>query len=145
MPNFQDILNTQLEEIKPPKPLPPGEYLGLIMDEPQITQRGKNQNHCVVFPIKLIQAISQDAAFQQELTNALEGKAIGDVKLSHMLWLTPDSAFRLKVFLVDHLGIEGAATPAQAISMARGRNLIISLGHYVNQREGEAPTIGMDI
>jgi len=144
MASFQDILNTPMEDIKPPKPLPPGEYLSLIDGQPEITQRGKNQNHCVVFPIKLVQPLDQTPAFQQQLVDALEGKALTEVKLSNTMWLTPDSAYRLKNFLSDHLGID-ARTPSEAISQAAGKQLIVTIGHYIIQKEGEEPRIGMEI
>jgi hypothetical protein len=144
MPSFQDILNTPMEDIKPPKPLPPGEYLGIIDGQPEITQRGKNQNHCVIFPIKLVQALDSSPAFQQQLIEALEGKSLTEVKLSNTMWLTPDSAYRLKSFLTDHLGIK-AGTPTEAISQAMGKQLLVTIGHYIVQKEGEAPRVGMEI
>lgn len=144
MASFEDILNTPVNEHKPPKPLPPGEYLGLIDGQPELTQRGKNQTHCVVFPIKLMQALNQSPTFQQELTEALEGKSLSDVRLSNTMWMTPDSAYRLGQFLNDHLGIEGVST-REAISMSQGKQLIVTVGHYVVTREGEAPRIGMEI
>jgi hypothetical protein len=144
MSSFQDILNTPMEEIKPPKPLPPGEYLAIIDGQPEVTQRGKNNNHCVVFPLRLVQALDSSPAFQQQVHDALEGKQISDVKLSNTLWLTNDAAYRLKNFLSDHLGIV-ARTPSEALSQAPGKQLIVSIGHYIVQKEGEEPRIGMEI
>jgi hypothetical protein len=141
MSTFQDILSMPMDDIKPPKPLPIGEYIGLIDGSPEVTQRGKNNNHCVVFPIRLAQPVRVD---QLALTEALDGKALTDVKLNYTLWLTPDSVHRLKSFLVDHLGIE-AGNLNEAISQAPGKQLMVSIGHYVSSREGEAPRVGMEI
>ena len=138
---FQDILSMPLDDIKPPKPLPIGEYLGLIDGVPEITQRGKNNNHCVVFPIRLAQPVRVDPG---ALTEALDGKSLSDVKLNHTLWLTPDSVHRMKAFLVDHLGIE-AKNLQEAIGQAPGKQLMVSIGHYVTSKEGEAPRVGMEI
>ena len=145
MASFQDILNTPMDEIKAPKPLPPGEYVALIDGQPEITQRGKNQNHCVIFPLKLLEAVNVTPAFQQQLHEALEGKALTDVKLSTTFWVTPDSAYRLRNFLVDHLGIPSKMKPQEAIAMTQGRQLVVSLGHYITQREGEEPRVGMEV
>jgi hypothetical protein len=144
MPNFTDILNQDFDTMKPPKPLPPGEYLAIIADQPEITQRGKNNNHCVVFPIKLVQALDQSPKFQSEIAEALDGKSLSDIRLQNTLWLTPDAAYRLKAFLQDHLGID-AKNASEAIAQSPGKQLIVTIGHYVSNKEGEAPRVGMEI
>src|SRR5262249_51443580 len=128
MLSFEDILNRPMEDLTAPKPLPVGEYLGII-EKYEITQRGKNQNHCVVFTIRLAQALNQDPSFQRDLIEALDGKPLSDKKLPYVLWLTEDSAFRLRIFLVDHLGIEGMTKVTEALASTGGKELIVSISH----------------
>jgi hypothetical protein len=143
-PSFEDILSMPIADIKPPKPLPAGEYLALI-ESHEVTEKGKNKNHCVIFSIRPTQALNQDPTFQQDLIDALEGKNLRDRKLSHTLWLTPDAAYRLRIFLIDHLGLEDVSNLKHALSMVSGKELIVTIGHYVSTREGEAPQVGMEI
>lgn len=134
MTSFTDILSTPFSEIRPPEPLPEGQYLALIDGQPEVTQRGARNTQCVIFPIKLIQAVSQDETFQRDLADALGHKTLGDLRLSHTMWVTEASAYRLKQFLVDHLLIEGTTNALQAISMANGRQFLATAG----------PSIGKD-
>lgn len=141
MTSFTEILNTPFEDIKPPKPLPAGEYLGLVDGVPEITKRGKNDTDCIVFPIRLVQPVNVDAT---ALAEALDGKALTDIKLSHTVWVTPESAWRMKAFLKDHLGIK-ATNGSQALAEAPGKQLMVTIGHYVTNKDGEAPRVGMQI
>ena len=57
--NFAEILSMQLDDIKPLKPLPAGQYLAIVVDEPEVTQKGKNSNSCIIFKLRLMQALDQ--------------------------------------------------------------------------------------
>jgi hypothetical protein len=142
--SFEDILSLPVEEVKVPIPLPPGQYLSKIDGQPNITQKGKKNTDCVIFPVQLVQALDQSPAFQQSLADALNGKMLTQVRLDHTLWVTPDAAFRLKIFLLDVLGIE-AKTLREAIAYAPGKQLIVTIGHYTTTRDGEMPRVGMEI
>jgi hypothetical protein len=143
MPNFTDVLSIQLEDIKPLKPLPAGQYLALINDY-ETTQKGKNNTSCIVFKLRLMQALDQTPAFQEQLYDALDGRSLNDIPISHILWLTPDSMYRTKIFFEDHLGIRGMAIN-QALANAVGKQLIVTIGHYVIERENEPPRVAMEI
>ena len=134
--NFAEILSMQLDDIKPLKPLPPGSYLAVISNDPppHTEQRGKNNNHCIVFKIKLMQALDQSPSFQDQLYDALDGKSLSDVPINHTLWLTNDSMYRVKIFFEDHLGIRGMGI-GDALANAVGKQLIVVIGHY--ERDGQ--------
>jgi hypothetical protein len=141
---FKEILNMPVQEVKVPTPLPAGQYLAVIVGQPVLTQKGKKNTDCVIFPVQMLQALDQSPAFQQSLVDALKGKMLTEVRLDYTLWVTPDAAFRLKIFLLDHLGIE-AGTLREAIAYAPGKQFIATISHYTTTRDGEDPRIGMEI
>jgi|SRR6516162_1100558 len=145
--SFQDILQVPMEQIKSPDPLPPADYLGLIINPPEVTQKGKNNTDCVIFSVKLAQCLSPDPNVQTAVGKALDGKPLSDVKLNYLMWATPDSAYRIKQFLQNTLQITGAANLSEALSMVPGRQLVVSLGHYNANKDkpGEDPQIAMEI
>jgi hypothetical protein len=145
MPSFQDILDTPMDEIKPPQPLPPGPYIALINGHPEIAQRGRNNNHCVIVSTKLVQALDTSPGFQQQLVEALNGKPLSDIQLKHTFWLTDDSKYRLANFLTDYLGVPKGKSISEGIAQIDGKQIIANVGHYTSEKEGEAPRVGMEI
>jgi hypothetical protein len=139
--SFADILNVPVNSANPPKPLPPGEYLGVINGVPEPAKRGPKETECVLFSVKLARPINVD---QQALNEALDGKSLSDVKLTHTVWITPDSVWRLKQFLVDHLGITvtDTTTFSEALAYAPGKELKVIISHYASKVDGR---IGMEI
>jgi hypothetical protein len=136
-----------MEQIKSPNPLPQADYLALITGFAEFTQRGKNNTDCVIFPVKLAQCLSADPNVQTAVGEALDGKPLGDVKLNYLMWATPDSAYRIKQFLQNTLQITGAANLSEALSMVPGRQLVVSLSHYISNKDkvGEDPQVTMEI
>lgn len=132
MPSFQDILNTPATEIKPPEALPIGTYLAIVDGQPELAQRGKNNNNCAIFKLKPIQA--QPDVDQQLLMQSLNGSSLQDKVIYHTLWLTDDSKWRCMQFLADHLGIEkGKKTLGEMIPEAMGKQVLVTLSHYTTQ------------
>jgi hypothetical protein len=141
--SFEDILSLPVEEVKVPIPLPPGQYLAMVGDH-EVTKKGKKETPCVVLKVQLMQALDQTPAFQQSLVDVLNGKPLMDVPISYTLWLTSDAAFRLKIFLLDHLGIE-AGTLKEALAYSRGKQFVATIAQYPITRDGEDPRVGMEI
>lgn len=139
MASFQDILNTPIDQIKPPKPLPIGTYLCVVEGQPEITKIGKKETDAIIFQLKPMQAMPD--VDQSSLLDALEGKSLTEVRLRHTLWGTADAAWRLKQFLVDHLGIAGSSM-AEMVSSAMGRQVLVTLGH---RTDGIPPQVFMDV
>lgn len=124
--NFQDILNKPIDQIEAPKALPVGTYLCLVDGQPEQTTIGKNNTPCYNFSLKPVQA--QQDVDQGQLAENLNGASLQDKKIRHRLFITQDAAWRLKQFLVEHLGI----TPKPIIQMipeAMGKQVMVTLGH----------------
>ena len=132
--SFQDILNQPLSEIEAPKAAPVGTYLGLIEGQPEFVKLGQNQTDAVNFNIKLMQPMKVD---DKQLEEYLNGSALSEMRpIRHRLFLTRDSKYRVKQFLVDHLGIqfdEKKTTLGQAIPEAMGKQVVVELGHQASQ------------
>ena len=132
MASFQDVLNKPAAEIEPPKALPVGTYLCLVDGQPEITQRGKNNNYCAIFKLKIAQA--QPDVDQQALQETLKGGSLQDKRLNHTLWITDDAAWRLDQFLAEHLGIEkGKKTLGEMVPEAAGRQVYVTIGHRASE------------
>lgn len=125
--SFQDILNTPGSAIKPPKALPVGEYISVVDGQPEITKLGQKQTNAVIFPLKPMQA--KESVDKNLLVEALDGKALQDKKIRHTIFVTPDSKYRLKQFLVDHLGLDADTPLGQLIPQAMGRQVVVTIGH----------------
>lgn len=137
MTNFTDILNKPSSSIEPPKPIPPGTYLGLIDGQPEFAKIGKNQTDCVNFKVKLAQA--QEDVDQVALAEALTradgvSKNLSDIRLNIRQFLTEDSVWRLKQFLTDHLGIDDTGkTLGQTIPEAMGKQVLLTVRHRASE------------
>jgi hypothetical protein len=104
-PLLQEILNQPLAEIQAPIPYPPGKYLCLVDGPPVVTEKqGENYQGFADFELKLIQA-GPDVDLDQ-LQKALGGKNLTDKTIRRRFFLSKDSAWRMKRFLHDDLGIE---------------------------------------
>jgi hypothetical protein len=73
----------------------------------------------------------------KQLEEYLNGSALSEMRpIRHRLFLTRDSKYRVKQFLVDHLGIhfdEKKTTLGQAIPEAMGKQVVVELGHQASQ------------
>jgi hypothetical protein len=130
MASFQEILN-QPATAEPPSALPVGTYLCIIDGQPEISQKGKNNNHCVTFSLKPIQA--QGDVDQQALMDALKEKALQDKKVKLDMWLTDDAAWRLDAFF-DNLGLDRTkGNRSQLIGESMGKQVLVTLSHTTSQ------------
>lgn len=125
--SFQDILNTPASDIKPPKALPVGDYICIVDGQPEITKLGQKQTNAVIFSLKPMQA--KESVNKDLLVEALDGKALPDKKIRHTIFVTPDSKYRIKQFLVDHLGLDAATPIGQLIPQSMGRQVVVNIGH----------------
>lgn len=124
--SFMDILNKPIDEIEAPKALPIGTYLCLVDGQPEQTTIGKNNTPCINFNLKPVQAGAD--VDRNELTKTLNGASLQDKKIRHRLFVTPDAAYRLKQFLIDHLGIDPKPI-SQMLPEAMGKQVYITLAH----------------
>ena len=128
--SFTSILDVQnLDDIAPPKPLPPGEYEAIIDGLPEHIQQGRNDNYVFLFPCKLLRPLNVDPT---ELMESLNGRPLSELKFNWRMWDTPDAAYRIRTFLRDHLGIT-ARSAGEAIAATQGKALIVTIGHYTTK------------
>lgn len=99
--NFASILDMPTSEIERPKPLPTGTYTFSIQGLYKEDKSTKKQTPYIEFTCKPVAAgddVDQDAL--------KEMGGLGDKTFRHTFYLTENSAFRLKDFLLDDLKLE---------------------------------------
>src|SRR5262245_44792711 len=102
--SFSEILDMPIVDIRDPVALPAGKYLCVVEGLPEIGKVGPRETDCVTFNLRPVAA--QDGVDQDQLIATLNGASLSDKKIRHRLFITPDSVYRLKRFLIDDLGIE---------------------------------------
>lgn len=146
-PNFMSILDKPADSLEAPKPLPVGTYLALISGPETYKEVGANKTNFVGWPIKLVQPQGDvDVTALNEALAQKDGtvKALGDVKINHEMALTENSAFIVRDFLQNTLGIDPAGKSLrQMISEALGKQLIVTIKHGLTK--GDNPRVYMQI
>lgn len=129
MSSFKDILDKPASEIQPPKPLPVGTYLCIIDGIPAYNEVGQNKTLCVDFNGKII--APQEDVDPHAIADMKDGVIGKNIRLRY--FLTDDAAFRVKTFLVDHLGIDDTGTLRQMIDSAPGKQVYVKVRHRASQ------------
>jgi hypothetical protein len=130
--SFQDILHRPIEEIRDPVPLPVGKYLCIVDGQYKFEKAGTKETDCVDFNLQPIQVV--DGVDQDQLAAALNGEALRDKRIRHRMFITPDSAYRLKRFLIDDLGI-APTTLWQMLSETPGKEVIVKITHQPSKNK----------
>jgi hypothetical protein len=138
MTNFTDILDRPASAIEAPKALPVGTYTWVITGLPKHDKSAKKQTPYVEFPIKCL-AAGEDV--DQEALNDWMTKASGDtrgldtVEKKLTFYITEDSAYRLKDFLVDDLGLDETEYEniRQMTEAAPGQQFLGTIKHTASQ------------
>jgi len=102
MPDFKDLLTQQVDDAKPPVPLPSGTYQFVILRH-EITKRGEKNTDCVIFTCRPLAALTD---VDEDLLSQVEGWKEKEMGLT--FWLTADSIFMLGDFLKDALRLSTA-------------------------------------
>ena len=124
--DFQDILNKPVGDIERPKPYPVGSYVAIVEGLPKFEKVGENQTNCADFTLKLLQP-GEDVDKLALMETPINGKSI-----RHRVFLTEDSLWRAKKFLVDDLQIDdegGRKSLTQLLNEAPGRQVMITIRH----------------
>jgi hypothetical protein len=122
---FAGLLSQSATNIEEPKVLPPGKYLCVVDRNYEHLQVGNKNTDCVDFTLVPHQAIDVDARFLDE---ALNGAPLSSKKISYRMFVTQDSAYRLKKFLQEDLGVP-LTTLGQMLTEIGGRQVIVTLAH----------------
>lgn len=129
MASFQDILNKPASQIERPKPYPVGTYLFLVEGQPNIKENvGKNKNTVVEYTLRFLQPaedVDQQALMEM---GGVQGKTL---KLG--FWVTDDAVYRLKEFLVDHLGIPESGSLREMLPQAAGQQVYGVIRHRTSE------------
>jgi len=133
---FEDILNRNSDEIKPPPVLPPGPYHTIVIGLPKQVESSKQKTPGLEFTHKIVAPME---GVNEEAVGAIEGGVIGK-EITNTFWITEKSAFMLKDFLT-HCGIDLAGkTMAQALDEVPNREVVMFIKHdFVGEGEQTRP------
>lgn len=130
--SFSSILDKTVDSVDKPKPIPVGTYLGLVDGIPRFDKSTVRKTDFVEFNVKLLQA--KEDVDQSALADVLGGKVLQDKSMRRTFYLTEDAVWRLDDFLFNHLdGIPLGTSRKQAISMAPGKQVLLSVRHNPSQ------------
>lgn len=125
MANFTEILQQQSSTIERPKPLPVGTYLTIVQGPPTHSQVGEKQTDALDFTLAVMAPQTDVDQVKLLEMGGAQGKTI-----RHRLFVTDDSRWRLKQFLVEHLAIEeGSKTLGELLAEAPGKQCYVTLRH----------------
>ena len=128
MSNFSDILNTTVDSIEKPKPLPVGSYLAVVAGPPEIGPIGQKQTLAAKYQLKILRALEDvDHVLLNDMGGIRDNQTV-----NHTLFLTADAAWRAKEF-TEHCGVEGLSTLGEALGAVQGRQVIVKLKHRPSQ------------
>ena len=123
-PNFGSVLDKPTDSIERPKPIPQGTYTLAVQGMPRFDKSTKKQTEYVEFTCKILAA--GDDVDPEELK---EMGGIGDKTLKHTFYLTENSIYRLKEFLLDDLGLEEEDTLRPMIEKTVGAQFLAQIKH----------------
>jgi len=129
MPNFSSILDRKASEIEEPKPIPVGTYLVLLQGQAVRGESTVKKTEYWDFPAKILQPQSDVSQAEIERFGGVQGKDLrGNGGLRY--YVTEESAYRLKEFLVDHLGIsDEGKTIREMMAEAPGKQVYVTISH----------------
>lgn len=127
MVNFNDVLNTPVDSIEPPKPMPMGSYIWLVRRH-ELGESAQKKTPQVTFYCTPVQAMDDvDRSMLPENWNQKERRLT--------FYLTPDSLFRLTDFL-GHLGLNTKGrTIGACIPETTNQQFIGTVVHSPGQRD----------
>lgn len=129
MANFSSILDRKAHEIEEPKAFPVGTYLVLLQGQYQTGESSVKKTPFVFFPAKVLMAQEDVSQSEVEAFGGVQGKELKG-RQGLQFYLTDESAYRLKEFLVDHLGIEpGDKSLKEMMTEAPGKQVLVTISH----------------
>lgn len=134
MPNFEDILDKNIDDIEKPKPRPAGTYLAVVQGIPARNKIGQEEHDVIDFRLRLMSATSDvDSEALADLPPLEEWAAVRD---RH--WVNSEGAiFHFGEFLKNVLDFSGVPVK-QALASSPGKQYYVKMAvrPYVN-REGQ--------
>lgn len=99
--DFEDILNTQVDDVKPPPLLPVGTYSTVIVGLPEKGKSSQKQTDFFKFTHRIVAA--DDDVDTDELAEAFPDGVAGKT-VDNTFYITPKSAFMLTDFIKNCIG-----------------------------------------
>lgn len=139
-PSMQDILDTPMSSIEPPKPIPTGVYTAMVVGHAN-EDTASTGTRFVQFTLQLQSFENDDEEASEELQEALT-KLDGTIMplsdktiQSERYYLTDASLYRLRKFLND-LGIDNTGNVREALLEVPGKMVMITVVHRVGSSGG---------
>lgn len=133
MASFEEILKRKSSDIKPPQAYPVGTYHCLV-DGPMVPGKSsQKQTDYLQARFKILSPMQDVDAAQ-----AAEAQIVGKI-ITNDYYVTDKTDWRLKEFLVDHLGIDDKeGTPEEKsleemVPEAPGKQVLVKLKHEISQ------------
>ncbi len=127
-PNFGSVLDKPTDEIKRPPALPGGHYIFALKGLPRQDKSTKKQTEYVEFTAFPVQA--QDDVDEDEMKAFVEAYGSIQEKVQKLtFYLTDNSIYRLKEFMIDDLKIEEEQSLRPMLEKTVGCQF---LGHVVH-------------
>lgn len=130
-PNFEALLNTSMDEVEKPKPLPVGHYQFLVTAK-ELGQSKEKKTPFVSYKCRVMAPLED---VDQDTLSAVKNWNEKELKLD--FYLTPDSMFRLKDFAA-HCQVESSGKSAgQLIDDLLNASFVGQVGHSLSPRDNE--------
>lgn len=138
--NWNDLANTRVGEVEPPKLIPPGHYQALITGPGKVENLGKKKTLVITFPMKLTEPMSDVDA---EAFAASDGFKKDGYDLQ--FWLTPASLYRFTEFGKTLGASEDQSIPEMAEHLATcGEAFIIEARQEPNEKNPKQNFLRLD-
>lgn len=125
MTNFSNILDAPAAGFERPPPMPVGSYICLIQGQPERGKSDKKQTDFIRFNLQFVQPLDDVDPEALEDIGGYQGK-----NMPITFFVTDKSAYRLKEFLADDLGLDlEGKTFWAAAQEAPGSQVLISIRH----------------
>lgn len=135
-PNFTDVLDTPMDSIERPKPLPTGTYIGQIVGLPSSKEVTTKNGEQVTLNINV------KLVTPQQLDNPDALSDYGDITtarpLQRTFWFSkpasPEELWAFRQFCVNTLKVDTTGkSMKQVCAELQGKQLIVTVGHNVYQ------------
>ena len=141
MDSYEDLLNQKASDVKRPPPIPAGGYLATVESYAK-TESGRKKTPGVQFIYK-IDSPGED--IDPEEVNAM-AEYIAKARPRETHWITADSLWRLKNFLLEVLKIPDEGQSLQELlPMSVGRQAIIVMEHIASEDGHFSAVVGRSL
>lgn len=134
MKSFEDIGDMPLGEIKPPPLIPRGSYLVGITKTPEKITSSQKQTPGWSFHIKFYQPRPDVDMTSLQSVLAEREMSITDFEMDDIFYITDNSAFMLKDFLINALGFPENVSMNRAVAESSGKQYIATIVYKPTSR-----------